>query len=446
MEEIIKQQPKKKTSFFMRQLLFFTPLGITGFLLAFNGTIVNAGLARLPSPILLISSFAVARTFMQFIISPLHMIRPMVTALANNGADYIKVRRFALTIAATVTTILAIIAMIGVAEWVFESIMGLPEATSKTAVILLKLLIFYPIGLFFKDFYHGVLIKFEKTSLITAATLIRIGFVVLFVTAMTHIDFIPGVFLAGLLFLTGTYSEGMAALIFTKASVRNIVSKLDSNYKVTPNNHHSLTGKYLIIFYLPLVMTTYIKTLAMPIINTGLAKASNPEVTITTFAVAWALIMSLNNPLNMFHQVSIKFIEDNKPEKNNQVFRFGLILATCMSALIALLAITPLGHFVFERIVGVDTTITALAVNVLIYAIPLPFITVLREYFWGIMIKRHHTGALGIGKAINVFSLLCGVLIIIVLNPINAAAFGVVAILISETLETLFIIHTFKKK
>lgn len=446
-DQAIKSNKRTTNNFFLRQLIFFIPLSITGFLLAFNGTIVNAGLARLPSPALLIASFAVARTFMQLIISPMHMIRPMVTALSRNGSDYIAVKRFAMAITAGVTGILALFALTGGAEWIFVNIMKFNTNIAETAADILKLLILYPLGLYFKDFYHGVLIRFEKTSLITTATVIRILIVSVLAYAITQISFISGIILTGIIYLSGAYSEGLSACLFSSKAIGHIPDSLDNMLsEEVSQTGNRLTKTYIFNFYWPLVATTYIKAVAMPVVNAGLGKTLSPELAISTFAVTWGLIGILNNPMNMFHQVSIRFTSQANRSNNQKVLQFGLVIGLIMSALIMVLSLTPLGQIVFERWIGVNPDISLTAVRILKFAALIPLITVLREYYWGIMIKQGNTKYLGMGKIINVIVLILSIGAVFVVEPQNTPMVAIIAILISSAAELIFILYVYKRK
>lgn len=445
-KNITIQNSQKDESLLFKQLSFFIPLGITGFLLTFTGSVVNAGLARLPSPTIFISAFAVARSFMQFIISPLHMIRPTVTALTRDKTDYFKVRRFVVGLAALVVAVLALFSLTGIARWIFHHAMGLKGQTLDASVVILRVLTLYPIGLLLKDFFHGVLIKFEKTSLITAGTIIRIIVVATIAASINKLTFMPDAVLAGLIFLSASFAEGTSAFLSVKMFIGSIPAKLDKiNAEVEMHDHESITHKKIISFYWPLAVTTLIKTLAMPIINSGLARTDNAEIALSVFAVAWGLSLTFISPLNMFHQVSLRFTENDNAAHNQKVMWLGLSLGGFISFLLCLVSLTGLGKWILIDLIGVSEPISKLAIEVIRITIFFPVITVLREYYWGILIKKRITKFLGIGKVINLLVLILALYFLIEIHPSNTALSGIIAILLADSSEFTFMFLLFLK-
>ena len=61
--KIANLQPKK-TDILLKQIKFFTPLGMTSILIVITHSLFNMALARFPTPEVYISAFAVAKSFM----------------------------------------------------------------------------------------------------------------------------------------------------------------------------------------------------------------------------------------------------------------------------------------------------------------------------------------------------------------------------------------------
>lgn len=422
----------KLNKFYKDLLHFFIPLALTGFLMAFSGTIVNAGLARMASPLILISAFSIAKSLMQFIISPQHMFRVAVTSLTKNPDDYLVVKRFCVKITLIVTITLVILAYTDLASLIFIHLLSVPIEITEPAVKLLKVLVIYPIGLYLKDFYQGTLIYFKKTPLITMGTFTRIITLLIIVFSIKKLSFISGTYLTGIIVLGGLFTEGISLKLNSIKHVHNFTKEIRSK--------STLKDLSILSFYWPLLLTTFIKTLTMPIINAGLTKSAAPVESITTFAITWGLIQSLNSPLNLFHQVSITYYRDDDKKKNRQLLMFGLSMALFITCLLFLLYFTHLGTYFFHNIIGVNIDISYKAQKLLIMATFLPVITILREYNWGILMHKRVTKTLGIGKIINIITLLITLFTLLNVTNISPSVIALISISFAECIELISIL------
>ena len=160
-----------------QQLKFFTPLAMTSILVVITHSLFNMALARLPSPEIYISAFAVAKSFMHLAESPMMMMRQTITALVDDRESYYRVRKFFLIVGGLIVLTLAAIVLTGAARWVFKNIMGLDGKTLDEAVRILKVLIVFPGVVTFRGFLQGTSIKLRATPLLTLSTIVRIIFI-----------------------------------------------------------------------------------------------------------------------------------------------------------------------------------------------------------------------------------------------------------------------------
>lgn len=142
-------------------------------------------------------------------------------------------------------------------------------------------------------------------------------------------------------------------------------------------------------FYLPLVATSYLLTSTNPLLAAALARTSDPATALAGFGVAFALIGMLYAPLLVVQQVTaarLLSLGDIQP-----VRRFALVVALVFSGLAALLAFTPAGGFVFERIVGVHDVILDEAMSAMTAFWPVPALTGVRALHQGRLVAGHRT-------------------------------------------------------
>ncbi len=426
--------------------MFLLPLTFSSFLIILTHSFFNAGLARLPSPEIYLSSFAVARSLMHIFQSPIMMTRQTVTSIANDPKNYRKTRTFLILIFMSVTATLAVIALTGASRWIFGNLMGLEGSTLDASVTMLKVLIIFPCMVGIRGFFSGICIKFRVMPLISAASLMRLIYVAVFISFIDTITFISPAVLAALMFLGAITTEVIVMVTGTKMIVKNIPKSLGSlNERHSVNHVEALTFKALFAFFAPLAITAYIQTLSMPIINGGLARTVEPEIALSVFSVAWYLGAVFLSPFSAFHQLPIRFIGEDGKRNIRSVRRFAILTGSLISLVMLLVSITDIGYFILVELIGTSHEISILSADVLKIMSLLPVIMVMREFIWGVMMKRRLTRYIGKGKIVNLSFLLIIVLSLTLLTFSNPALIGAIAVVGSEAAETVYLYIVTKK-
>ncbi len=434
--KIIKQQEDGIS--IVNQLTFFVPMALTSILIIITHSLFNAGLARLPSPEVYISAFAVSKSLMHLIQSPVMMVRQTFTALVDDQKSYLKVRNFIIGLISLLVLLLTVIAYTDLARWIFKNLMGISGDVLEKSIIILRVLVIFPIGAALRNVMQGLSIKFNLTPLFPLATSVRIIYVTLIVVFIEQITLYisPGV-IAGLMFFGAILIEGIVLFIGNHIQKGNFTKAIDKINTVITNNTN-ISTKFIFTFFWPLVTTSLIHTLAVPIVNTGLARTIRPELAISAYAVAWGLGLIILSPIFMFHQVPINFIDETEKSKN-QVKKFGIYLGIFVTVTFATIAFTDISYYILNNWIGTNEEISSLAVDVLKIMSLFPFIVVVREYYWGYFIKNHMTKHLSKGKVVHLITLSIMMLILTTLNHSNPAIIGVIGIGSSDLAETLYL-------
>lgn len=156
-----------------------------------------------------------------------------------------------------------------------------------------------------------------------------------------------------------------------------------------PDRAEATSPKAFMRFYLPLIATSYLLTATNPLLAAALARTSNPAASLAGYGVAFALIGVLYAPLLVVQQVStarLLAMGDLAPVRRLTI-AFGLFFS-CIAALVAF---TPLGVFVLERIVGVHDEILTEALSAMSVLWPVPALTGLRALHQGRLVAGHRT-------------------------------------------------------
>ncbi|MTI67921.1 MAG: hypothetical protein FH753_15145 [Firmicutes bacterium] len=439
-DDIKKEIPIKK------QASFFIPLGMTFVLIGTTHSLFNAILARLPSQEILISAFAVAKSLMQVIQNPVAMVRQTVTALVKDRLSYYQVRKFSMIMVSIVIFIFSIIAFTDLSRLIFKNIMGLKGEVLQKAITIFKVLVLFPMAVTLRNFMQGIAIKFRLTPLVTLATIVRVIFVGSILLFIDKLSFIPGDILSGAMFLGAITIEGIIMFIGVKIPIRDIPRELEKIKYKKNIEVNKLSYRFIFSFFWPLIITSTIKAMAKPIINGGLARTQSPEIAISAYAVAWGLGVIVLSPLFMFHQVSLNFIDEFNPLSKKSVKKFAIYVSVTLSFIIGVIAFTSVGNFILIDLMGITKNIQVMSKDVLKIMTLLPLVVVIRQFYWGILMKNHKTIYISQGKIVNLIALSITVFLVTFINPSNPAIIGIIGMLTAEIFESIFLYFVSEKK
>jgi len=425
------------------QLFFFLPLGATQAMIALTHSLFNAALARFPNPEVLIAAFAVTKSILQMIQNPVSMVKQTVTSLTTDRESYYKVRRFVTYMAFTIVGFFILFNFSGIARWIMSSLIGIRGQVLEEAVVMLRILVVFPLFVSIRDFHQGVAIKLRMTPVVTIGTFMRVLFVGVMVLLADYFSFLPGAYYAPGIFAIALFIEAATVTMIMHRQVRDIPLAIERQSEKAGDfdeGRKDMNNRIIFMFFIPLLVTAFLRTFARPVINAGLARTLTPEISIAAFAVGWSIGVLAIAPLMMFHQVPINYLkEKDHPEKYRSVKRFAALVGGSLSAIVAILGFTPIGLFVLHNIVGTSMTVSLLASDVLKIMAALPIFFVIRQYLWGLFMKRQSTLHVSIGKIVNVIVLGLTVVLGTLLGPRNPAIIGASAMVVAEMVECVYL-------
>lgn len=146
---------------------------------------------------------------------------------------------------------------------------------------------------------------------------------------------------------------------------------------------------HLIRFLLPLVLTIVVQEIGGQVLNGGMARAPRATETLAAFGLAWGLVTFLTSPLSPTRQLGLVLVDGRHSLRKTQLFVLlsGLLLA----AILAILALSPLGLWVVEDLHGVDPSLGAVARTALLWLIPVPLLRGVTLFYSGLLIRIRRT-------------------------------------------------------
>lgn len=191
---------------------------------------------------------------------------------------------------------------------------------------------------------------------------------------------------------------------------------------VTLDPPGAVSPERFVRFYLPLVATSYLLTATNPLLAAALARTQDPATSLSGYGVAFALIGVIYAPLLVLQQVTAQRLLSTGDVRSVQ--RLGAVVSVVLSGVAALVAFTPVGVFVFERIVGVRDAILDEAMSAMSALWLVPVLTGLRAYHQGRLVAGHRTSPIAIATGVRT-TVLAVIAFALTLTPSGAWLGGV---------------------
>ena len=165
-------------------------------------------------------------------------------------------------------------------------------------------------------------------------------------------------------------------------------------------SENRLNQKAVALFFFPLLLNIQLMSVSHSIINAVLARLDDAIVILAGFSVAMILHLFVASPSYQNHTITIAMVRSRQSFIHTLVF--VLIIAVWVSVLLALLAYSSFGHFVLNRLIGVEPNVANGAREALGLLVFLPFLTGLRGLCQGLVIRARRTGLVSFATAVRI--------------------------------------------
>lgn len=156
-------------------------------------------------------------------------------------------------------------------------------------------------------------------------------------------------------------------------------------------------------FFFPLLLNVQMMSISHSVINASLARVSDAVTALAAFSVAMVLHIFVASPSYQNHTITIAMVRGRRSLRATALFI--LLMAMIIAVLLALLAFSPVGLFVLDRLLGVTPEVAAGARAVLAILTPLPFVTGLRGFSQGLVSQARRTGLISFATGVRIGAL-----------------------------------------
>lgn len=364
-------------------LLTWWPLAASWLLMATELPLVSAVMSRLPQPELSLAAWGGVVFPLSLIIeSPIIMLLAASTALSKDPAGYGRLRRFMMRTSGVLTVLHVLLAFTPLFDVVAGDIIGVPAQVLEPARKGLRLMTPWTWAIGFRRFHQGVLIRYGHSESVGIGTAIRLTTdAAVLGLGLVHGGF-PGIAVAGTAVAAGVAAEALYAGLRARPVI------LDRGLGRAKEGELMSTAD-LLQFYLPLALTSLLVLLTQPIGSAALSRMPRALESLAVWPVISGLVFMTRSLGVAYNEVVVALLD--RPGTLRSLRRFTVFLVLGTTALLLLIAATPLSSLWFGRVSGLPPHLEQLGVAALFYALPMPGLVVMHSWYQGVLVNRRLT-------------------------------------------------------
>jgi hypothetical protein len=145
-----------------------------------------------------------------------------------------------------------------------------------------------------------------------------------------------------------------------------------------------LTLRSFLRFYIPLALTSLLTLLVQPIGSAALSRMPGALESLAVWPVVSGLLFLLRSTGIAYNEVVVALL--GEPRAEESLRRFAQILALVLTAILLLIAATPLASLWFEGLSGLPPSLAKLAQTSLWFALLLPAFSVFQSWYQGSLV------------------------------------------------------------
>lgn len=411
---------------------FWSPLLGTWLLMAVDGPLLTALIARMVDAKPNLAAYGVAFSFALVAEAPIIMLMSASTSLASTPLAYRRLRRFTAVLCLLVTLVPALLLLPLPYRSLMEGLVGLSPDIAGRAHLALLALIPWPAAIGWRRFYQGVLIRNDQTRRVALATFFRLcgmagcGFFLFFFSSL------QGALLGGIALSSGVLVELLASRLLAAGAIKKVLS---AEQQGSVFNYRELAR-----YYLPLALTPFITLGVHPLVTFFLGKGRFPLESLAVMPVLGALTFIFRAIGLSYMEVVIALLGERfSGYRSLRNFAFGLALFA--SGGLMLIALTPLARLWLAQVAGLGPELVAFSWWPLVVMALLPAGSVISSFQRGVLMEGRMTRPVSTATIVEA-TVICALLtLLLVYSGFSGALCAALAYVAGRLLAVLWMIY-----
>ena len=379
--------------------LFWIPLAITWLMMSVEGPYLSALIARMGDPKYNLAAFGISFSFALIVEAPVIMLMSAATALVDSYSSFQKLKIFTYILNSVITLFMLVILIPSVFNFIAVDLIDLPIEVVEITYWAFAALLPWPAAIGYRRFYQGILIRNNKTRLVTVGTLIRLISMSLTALILYFKFTFPGAVVASLSLSVGVTIEAVAS----KFMSLHVVEKIRSIKNAKDSKE--LSYKEIIDFYYPLALTSMLSLGVHPLVTFLLGQSRMAIESLAVLPVINALVFVFRSVGLSYHEVFIALLGE-KGEGYKPLRNFGLLTGISSIIFLTLITTTPLAQIWFHNISGLSIELTQLSILPAIIVSVMPGLTFLISVQRAIQVYSRNTSPLTLATIIEVVGII----------------------------------------
>lgn len=365
------------------------PLAASWLFMGMELPMISAVMARLADPKIHLAAYGgVVFPLALIIEAPIIMLLAASTALSKDMASYKKVYRFMMWAGGSLTAVHFLVAYTPLYYPVVVRLMAVPVEIIEPARLGLMIMLPWTWTIAYRRYHQGVLIRFGYSQAVGVGTVIRLLANATMLAALVLLDrsnaalTIPGIVVG----TSGIAAGVIAEAIYAGLRVRPV---LNGELRAAPVVEPALAWHTFFAFYIPLVLTSFINMLAQPVAPAAISRMPMALESLAALPVVSGLTFMFRSLGFAYNEVVVALMDMQGSTAYLRKFAFVMASATTL-ALIIMVA-SPLADFWFVQVSGLDPELAVIARGGLWAAVLWPGLSVLQNWFQGVLVNARKT-------------------------------------------------------
>lgn len=383
-------------------------------MMAAEGPLIAAIIARLGDPAINLAAYGVAYAFALVTEAPIIMLMSAATALVREQQSYRQLKYFSLTLCFGVTATLATLCIPPLFSSIAITGVGLSPIVAEHAHGALLFLLPWPAAIGMRRFYQGLLIRHGQTQRIAVGTAVRLlgmSSCALLLAAYSDLD---GTRIGGAALSCGVVAEALIIRILAVGVVRKIKACTE------PHPEGTLTLRGLCAFYFPLAMTPVVALSVQPMITFFLGRALFPVQSLAVTPVVNGLTF-LFRAIGLSYQEVAIVLMGEKFINYRRIRNFGFYLAIGATLPLVIIAFTPLSTLWLQDFSGLPPELAAFALAPLCIQAILPALTLTQSLQRGVLLHARTTTPISVATIIETTAIFILLFLLVRYTPFSGA-------------------------
>lgn len=379
-----------------RVFAIWWPLAGSWLLMAVELPLLAVAMTRLPGGELHLAAFgSLVYPLSLLIEAPIIMLLAAATALSRDLAAHGRLLRFAHLSGAALTAVHALVAFTPLFDWLATRCIGVPAEIVAPARLGMQIMTPWTWSIAYRRCQQGALIRCERSDTVVVGTAIRLATNLAILAAGVATAALPGVVVGGSAVACGVLAEAAwAGWCFRRHARPRLPA-------TSPEG--APRGRAFAAFYVPLAFTPLITIVIQPIGSWAMSNLHRPLDSLAVWPAVYGLVFLTRSFGFAYNEVVVALA--GRPGAPAALRRFAAAIAVAATAVLLLLAVTPLGALWFGTVTGLSPDRTDLACTALFVALLMPGYAVALNHHQGLLVHRQRTRPITV--AVSAYLLLC---------------------------------------